>query len=150
MKPSPGRDLAVGVFVLIGLAALGVLSLQVGGIRIGADRTRLVATFDEIGGLKPRAAVVVAGVRVGEVASIHLDEDLRARVTLEVGAEHGLPLDTRAAIRTSGVLGDQYVALEPGGDDALLASGDEIAFTTDALSIERLIGQLVHGGGLDE
>jgi phospholipid/cholesterol/gamma-HCH transport system substrate-binding protein len=150
MQPSPLRDLIVGLFVALGLAAIAYLSVRVGGVGYGTHGgLQLYATFDEIGGLKPRAPVAVAGVTVGQVRAIGLDELLRARVTLDVDADLELPVDSSAAIRTQGLLGDQFIALEPGGEDALLAGGDEIEFTENALSIERLIGKFVHDSGIE-
>src|SRR5262245_94729 len=150
MQPSPVRDLIVGLFVAIGLAAIAYLSIQVGGVTY-AGRGGLVlhATFDQIGGLKARAPVSVAGVTVGQVREIGLDESLRARVTIEVEKNLSLPIDTSAAIQTAGLLGDQYIALEPGGEDDVLKNGDEIEFTESALSVERLIGKFVHDSGID-
>jgi phospholipid/cholesterol/gamma-HCH transport system substrate-binding protein len=151
MQASANRDLVVGVFVAIGLAAIGYLSIQVGGVSYkGAGGLTLYATFDEIGGLKQRAPVAIAGVTVGQVTDIALDDALRARVTLDVDAGLELPTDTSAGIRTSGLLGDQFIALEPGGEEQLLATGEEIAFTESALSIERLIGRFVHDSGIEE
>jgi len=150
MQPSPLRDLIVGLFVALGLAAIAYLSIRVGGVGYGGPGgLQLYATFDEIGGLKPRAPVAVAGVTVGQVRSIGLDDLLRARVMLDVDANLQLPVDSSAAIRTQGLLGDQFIALEPGGEDVLLAGGDEIEFTESALSIERLIGKFVHDSGID-
>jgi phospholipid/cholesterol/gamma-HCH transport system substrate-binding protein len=150
MQPSPVRDLIVGTFVAIGLAAIAYLSIQVGGVTYaGRGGLRLYATFDQIGGLKPRAPVAVAGVTVGQVRAIDLDDRLRARVTLDVEKGLQLPIDSSAAIQTQGLLGDQFIALEPGGEDALLADGDEIEFTESALSVERLIGKFVHDSGVD-
>jgi phospholipid/cholesterol/gamma-HCH transport system substrate-binding protein len=149
MQTTPGRDLAVGIFVLVGLAALAWLSIQVGGATLGGPGgLRLRATFDEIGGLTTRAPVVISGVKVGRVEGIDLNDDLRARVTLEVDEGLDLPVDTSAAIRTSGLLGDQYIALEPGAEDALLQNGEEIGFTESALSLEKLVGTLVHNVNL--
>lgn len=150
MQPSPVRDLIVGLFVAVGLAAIAYLSIQVGGVSY-AGRGGLVlhATFDQIGGLKPRAPVSVAGVAVGQVREIALDESLRARVTLEVDENISLPVDSSAAIHTEGLLGDQYIAIEPGGEDEQLKSGDEIEFTESALSVERLIGKFVHDSGIE-
>jgi phospholipid/cholesterol/gamma-HCH transport system substrate-binding protein len=145
------RDLVVGLFVLAGLGALGYLALQVGGVEgNGAGGLELKAEFSEIGGLKERAPVVVSGVRVGRVKRIELTPDLRAVVTLDVDAKYQLPTDSSAAIRTEGLLGQQFVALEPGAEDALLKSGDKIAFTESALSIERLVGDFVHGNDLEK
>lgn len=150
MQASPVRDLVVGVFVACGLATIAYLSIQVGGVSY-AGRGGLVlhATFDEIGGLKARAPVSIAGVTVGQVKSIELDELLRARVTLEVDADLELPVDSSAGIRTQGLLGDQLIALEPGAEDALLQNGEEFEFTESALSIERLIGRFVQNSGIE-
>ncbi|MGH0030496.1 MAG: outer membrane lipid asymmetry maintenance protein MlaD [Myxococcota bacterium] len=151
MQPSATRDLVVGCFVAIGLAALAYLSLQVGGLSYaGPGGFELRATFDEVGGLRPRAPVAVAGVTVGRVQRIELDEILRARVILDVDPTLELPVDTRAAVRTSGVLGDQFIALEPGGEEELLKSGDEIVFTDPALSLEKLIGKFVQDSGIED
>lgn len=151
MHSSPTRDLVVGIFVAAGLAAIGYLSIQIGGLTYkGAGGLQLYAVFDEIGGLKERAPVAIAGVTVGQVTGIALDELLRARVTLDLDAGLSLPVDSSAAVRTSGVLGDQFVALEPGGEDAMLESGEEIAYTENALSLERLIGKFVHDSGIQE
>jgi phospholipid/cholesterol/gamma-HCH transport system substrate-binding protein len=151
MSASPIRDLLVGLFVFAGIAAIAYLSVTVGGFswNTGPQRT-LYASFDEVGGLKPRAQVVIGGVRVGQVAKIELNGDFRARVTLEVDASLELSEDTSASIQTSGLLGDQYIALEPGGEDRNLEQGGEITYTQGAISIERLIGQLVQDFGVDE
>lgn len=150
MRPSPMRDLIVGLFVMAGLVAVGWLSLQVGGLNAGPGGLVLKASFDEIGGLKPRAPVVIGGVRVGQVSSIDLDEDLRARVTLEVDGGLELPVDTSAAIRTQGLLGDQLVALVPGAEEEVLRSGESLSFTESAVNIERLIGAFVHSTNVGE
>ena len=151
MQPSPVRDLVVGLFVLAGLGAVGYLSLQVGGLNYkGPTGFVLYAGFDEIGGLKPRAPVTISGVKVGQVAEIGLDENLRARVKLDLDPNLELPVDSSVAIRTAGLLGDQFIALEPGAEEDLLTDGEEIAFTENALSIERLVGKFVNDAGLDE
>jgi phospholipid/cholesterol/gamma-HCH transport system substrate-binding protein len=145
------RDFIVGLFVLAGLGSLAYLALQVGGMEgNGRGGLALSAEFSEIGGLKERAPVVVSGVRIGRVTSIELTPDLRAVVHLDVDARYQLPTDTSAAIRTEGLLGQQFVALEPGAEDALLKSGDQIAFTESAISIERLVGDFVHGNDLEK
>lgn len=149
MQSSPSRDLAVGLFVLIGLGALGYLSLNLGGMSLsGSGGLELHATFNQIGGLAERAPVVISGVKVGRVTRIELGQDLRARVTLDVDPGLELPVDTSASIRTAGLLGDQFLELEPGAEDELLAPGGEIALTESALSIEKLVGSLVHDAGL--
>ncbi len=145
MQSTSTRDLVVGVFVLAGIAAVAYLSIQLGGLSYaGPGGLSLVAHFDEIGGLAPRAPVVISGVKVGQVTRIELDEDLRARVFLDVDAGLELPIDTGASIRTEGLLGSQFIALDPGGDIELLRSGDAIDFTESAINIEKLIGTLVH------
>jgi phospholipid/cholesterol/gamma-HCH transport system substrate-binding protein len=147
------RDLLVGLFVLLGLAAIAYLSFSIGGVSYhGPGGLRIFATFDEIGSLKTRAQVVVGGVKVGQVKEIDLDRDFRARVELEVDGGLELPVDTSASVMTAGVLGDKYIELEPGGEEDILRSGDEIRFTQSAVVLERLIGKLVQnlGGGSSE
>jgi phospholipid/cholesterol/gamma-HCH transport system substrate-binding protein len=151
MSAAPTRDLIVGLFVFAGFAAISYLSVAVGGFRLNAGPQRtLYASFDEVGGLKPRAQVRIGGVRVGQVSRIGLDAEFRARVALEVDASLELSEDTSASIQTSGLLGDQYIALEPGGEERNLEEGDEIVYTQGAISIERLIGRLVHNFGVED
>ena len=151
MQRSPVRDLVVGLFVLFGLASIAYLSIQVGGLYYsGPSGFKLIATFDEVGDLKPRAAVVIAGVKVGQVVSIELDTILRARCELDVDPSLGLDVETSAAIMTAGLLGEKFVALEPGGSDEMLESGDEISRTVSALSIENLVGKFVNDADLGE
>ena len=151
MQPSATRDLVVGCFVAAGLAALAYLSLQVGGLSYkGGGGFELTATFDGVGGLRTRAPVSIAGVTVGRVEKIELDPTLRAKVTLDLDHKLELPVDTRAAVQTSGVLGDQFIALEPGGDEQMLEPGDQIEFTDSALSLERLIGKFVQNSGIED
>lgn len=146
---SSHRDIIVGLFVMLGLAAIAYLSLQVGGISYnGPGGFELIATFDEIGGLTPRAPVVISGVKVGQVTAIGLDEDLRAAVVLDLRPDLELSIDTSASIRTSGLLGNQFVALEPGGEIDLLSDGESVDFTESALNLEKLIGAFMHGSDL--
>jgi phospholipid/cholesterol/gamma-HCH transport system substrate-binding protein len=150
MSESPIRDFLVGVFVLIGLAAIAYLSIALGGASYrGPGGLELIVTFDQVGGLKSRSRVVVGGVKVGQISGISLDEDLRARVVLDIDERLELPTDTSAAILTSGVLGNQYIELEPGGEEAILKSGDEIEFTQSALILEQMISRLVQNLGVD-
>jgi len=146
MERSPTRDFIVGLFVLAGIAAIAYLSISVGGFSWhGKEGLRLSAKFDETGALTVRAPVVIAGVRVGEVSSISLDKNFRASVEMNLDPELKLPTDSSAAIVTAGVLGDRYIELQPGGDEKLLKSGDQITFTESAVILERLIGQLIYG-----
>jgi len=150
VNPSPGRDLVVGGFVLAGLLALAWLSFTVGGVDFeSGDQLVVRAKFDELGGLKTRAPVVISGVRVGQVSDIVLDDDYRARVTMRLDGRLQLPTDTTASIVTAGLLGDRYVVLQLGGDTKMLASGDEVSFTESAVLLERLLGKLVHDAGGD-
>ena len=144
MNRSPVRDLLVGLFVLAGLGAVAYLSIQVGGLTYtGPGGLVLYARFDEIGGLKPRAPVVIAGVSIGRVTEIALANS-RARVRMDLDGGLELPVDTSASIVTSGILGDRYISLQPGGDPEMLKSGEEVGFTESAVLLERLIGKLVH------
>ena len=145
MHRSPMRDFIVGLFVLAGLAALAYLSISVGGLSFSNNGGLLIyAAFDQIGGLKPRAPVVIAGVKVGQIESIALDKNFRGRAALDLRKDLQLPVDTSASIMTSGLLGDQYISLELGGDEKILHAGDEITITESAVLLERLIGKLIH------
>lgn len=139
-------DLWVGLFVCAGIGALLVLAMKVGnmsGISAG-DSYRIHANFDNIGGLKPRAPVKSAGVVVGRVADIIFDnEKFAARVTMTIGSNFKFPRDTTASILTSGLLGEQYVGLEGGGDDRVLAAGDTLRLTQSAVVLEKLISQFL-------
>ena len=149
MQSNASRDLVVGLFVLVGLGALAYLSLQVGGLEFGSqEKIVLRATFDDIGGLSERAPVRVAGVKIGQVSGISLDEDLRATVSMEIETGLDLSIDSSAAIRTAGLLGDQFIAVELGAEDESLQDGEEFSFTESALSIDKLVGRLVHDAGV--
>ena len=151
MHSNSTRDLIVGLFVLVGLAALAYLSLQVGGLEFGGnERIVLRATFDDVGGLSVRAPVRIAGVKIGQVSDIDLDEDLRAIVSLAVDEGLDLSIDSSAAIRTSGLLGDQFISVELGAEDEALKNGEEFVFTESAFSIDKLIGRLVHDAGVSD
>jgi phospholipid/cholesterol/gamma-HCH transport system substrate-binding protein len=110
---------------------------------------RLYASFDEVGGLAPRSPVVIGGVKVGQVKTIELSPsgDFRARVMIDIDKNLKLPDDTTAAILTQGVLGSQYIGLEPGGSDTMLEEDGEIAYTQSAVVIERLIGRVIQSLG---
>ena len=145
MHRNATRDFIVGLFVLAGIGAVAYLSFSVGGLTLRDDNgLALFATFDQVGGLKPRAKVEISGVRVGQVGTIGLDKDLRARVELDLSSTLKLPVDTTASIVTSGLLGDQYISLQLGAEEDTLKPGDEITFTESAIILERLIGQFIH------
>jgi phospholipid/cholesterol/gamma-HCH transport system substrate-binding protein len=145
MNRSPVRDFIVGCFVLAGLGAIAYLSISVAGLSYGGPGgLTLYATFDQTGGLKPRAPVVIAGVKVGQVKAITLDQNARARAEFDLDNSLKIPTDTTASIVTSGILGDRYISLQLGGDTEFLKPGDEIGFTESAVILERLIGKLIH------
>lgn len=142
-------DLLVGLFVLLGFAALVFLAVRAGnmsGSLALSDTYETVARFDNIGGLKPRAAVRSAGVVVGRVTAIRFDDKTyQAEVTLALDRRYEFPKDTFAKIMTSGLLGEQYIGLEPGGDPQMLKPGDRITLTQSAVVLENLIGQFLYG-----
>jgi len=141
-------DLWVGVFVTAGLLALLTLALKVGNASTvsASDGYSVFGQFENIGGLKPRAPVKSAGVVVGRVGAISFDDQkFSARVTIRIDKRYKFPKDTSASILTSGLLGEQYIGLDAGGDSASLNEGDEIKITQSAVVLEKLIGQFLYG-----
>ncbi|MCF8197339.1 MAG: outer membrane lipid asymmetry maintenance protein MlaD [Sulfuritalea sp.] len=139
-------DLWVGFFVAVGLGALLFLALKVGNMAStsSGDTYAIQAKFDNIGGLKVRGAVKSAGVVVGRVTDIQFDaEAYQAVVTIRIDARYRFPRDTFATINTSGLLGEQYIGLEVGGDMAMLKEGDKIKKTQSAVVLEKLISQFM-------
>lgn len=139
-------DAWVGAFVALGLAGLLFLALKVGNLAsFSTDQTyRVQAKFANIGGLKVRAPVKSAGVVVGRVADIRFDtESYEAIVTVNVGTQYQFPRDTSAKILTSGLLGEQYIGLEAGGDGVMLKNGDRLRLTQSAVVLENLISQFL-------
>ncbi|MBU3719954.1 MAG: outer membrane lipid asymmetry maintenance protein MlaD [Burkholderiaceae bacterium] len=140
-------NLAVGAFVLLGILALLFMALQVSNLSTGSSGStyELKASFDNIGGLKPRAAVRSAGVLVGRVRQIQFDDQqYQALVILDMDARYQFPKDTSAKILTSGLLGDNYIGLEPGGDLEMLKAADRIRMTQSAVVLENLISQFLY------
>jgi phospholipid/cholesterol/gamma-HCH transport system substrate-binding protein len=146
-------EIFVGLFVALGLLALLFLALKaanLGSFAGGGDTYTLQARFDNIGGLKSRAPVRSAGVNVGRVTSVTLDATTyQGVVTMEINKGVNFPKDSSAKIQTAGLLGDQYVGLEPGGDEKLLAAGDVITQTQSAVVLENLIGQFLYNKAAD-
>ena len=141
-------DVWVGLFVLLGIIALVFLALRAGNLSsFSFGETYAVhARFDNIGGLKVRAPVKSAGVVVGRVAGIRFDDkSYQAVVTLNVEKPYEFPADSSASILTSGLLGEQYIGLDAGGDDRMLIAGDSITLTQSAVVLERLISQFLYG-----
>lgn len=151
MQNNRAMDVSVGLFILLGLAAMLVLAAQtIGQGKLNSGESYLVmARFDHIGDLKVRAPVSLAGVTIGRVESIVADPvDFQAVVMLRIDASFdGLPADTGAMIESSGLLGGKHVALEPGGDIEVLQDRDEILLTQSSISIENLIGKYMLKGG---
>ena len=140
-------DLWVGIFAVIGIGAMLFLSLKVANLASfsAADSYRINASFDNIGGLKVRAAVKSAGVVVGRVGEIRFDNgSFEAVVSLDIDARYQFPKDSSAKILTSGLLGDQYIGLSAGGDSASLKNGDTLKLTQSAIVLENLIGQFLY------
>ncbi len=140
-------ELVVGLFVLLGIAALFLLTLQVSTANDlkPQESYRVVATFDNVGSLKPRAPVTLAGVRIGRVLDIRINTTtFQAEVTLGIDNKYNmLPDDSNASILTAGLLGEQYIGITPGGSQNVLKNGDRIRFTQSAMVLENLIGQFV-------
>ena len=140
-------DLWVGLFVAAGIGALLFLALKVGSmstVRM-ADSYQVSAHFANIGGLKVRAPVKSAGVVVGRVSAISFDDETyEAEVVFSLDKRHEFPRDTSASILTSGLLGEQYIGLEAGGDSVKLKNGDQVKLTQSAIVLENLIGQFLY------
>lgn len=140
-------EIAVGIFMVLGFIALFFLAMQVsnlGNLNTG-DSYVVTARFDNIGGLKAKAPVTMAGVEIGRVKAIRYDKkDFRAVAELSIYAQYDeIPDDTFAKILTAGLLGEQYVGLDPGGSLNNLTDGSEIALTQSALVLEEVIGQFI-------
>lgn len=154
MKSTHQIEITAGIFLLLGIGALIFLAVQAtgaGGVLSGGSY-EVTAKFSNIGGLKPGANVSMAGVTIGAVDGIQLDHaSLEARVTMRISDRYDdLPEDTSAAIYTSGLLGDQYVGLEPGGATEPLQDGDQILITQSAVVLEQLIGKYLFNSQKDE
>ena len=151
------NDVWVGLFVLIGAVAILFLALQSANLLTLSFQTSysVHSKFDNVGGLKPKAAVRSAGVVVGRVEKIVFDDkSFQARVTLAMESRHTFPKDSSLKILTSGLLGEQYLGIEPGADEKTLVAGDTISNTQSAMVLESLIGQFLYskaaeGGGAD-
>lgn len=142
------RETAVGIFVLIGLLCTAWLTIKLGRMEIvSGEGYTLSARFNSVSGLRAGADVEMAGVPVGKVASIRLDPArAQAVVTLRLDKSVRLSDDTIASVKTSGLIGDKYINLAPGGSDKTLESGGEISETESAVDIESLIGKYAFGG----
>lgn len=140
-------EIWVGIFVAAGAAALFMLAMKVSNLASYTDDEGYVITakFEDASGLKVRSPVAMAGVRLGRVTDIRFDnQSLEAIVTMRIESQYNtLPKDTSASIYTAGLLGEKYVGLEPGGDEASLQDGDRLKLTQSSMVLEKLIGQFV-------
>lgn len=146
------NDVWVGLFVLIGAAAVLFLALQSANLlTLNYQKSyRVNARFDNVGGLKPKAAVRSAGVVVGRVESIVFDDKtFQASVMLAMQSQYAFPKDSSLKVLTSGLLGEQYLGIEPGPDDGMLADGDRISNTQSAVVLENLIGKFLYSKAAD-
>ncbi len=148
MDKNRSLEFFVGVFMVLGMLALLFLALQsanLGSFSFGARSYEVTAAFDNIGGLKPRAAIKSAGVVVGRVKAISFDsETFQAQVLMDMDAKYAFPADSSAKILTAGLLGEQYIGIEPGADEANLKNGDRIKRTQSAVVLENLISQFLY------
>lgn len=141
-------EMMVGTFMLIGILCLGYVSIKLGKMEImGGDFYTVVASFDSVSGLKPGAKVEVAGVEVGKVDRIALDPKSGDRALAYLKIQSGVKItdDVIASVRTSGIIGDKFIKLRPGGSDVMLKNNDTIRETESAIDIEELISKFIHG-----
>jgi phospholipid/cholesterol/gamma-HCH transport system substrate-binding protein len=138
-------ETAVGLFMLLGIAALAWLSIKLGNVEIGSGNNIPVeAEFTSVQGLKSGAGVEIAGVEIGTIKSIDI-RDYKAIVKMEIRKDIALQEDSIASIRTRGLIGDKYISISPGGSDRLIKPGGRIRETEPPLDFEKLIGQFIHG-----
>ncbi len=141
-------ETAVGIFVIIGIVCVGYLTIKLGKMEVlGSNTYPLYARFESISGLKTGASVEMAGVQIGQVETISLDLETRMAL-VRVKIQNGMTLkeDVIASVTTSGLIGDKYINLSPGGSDIILKPGEEITETESAVNLEALISKYVFGG----
>ncbi len=141
-------ELTVGIFMLLGIICLGYLSVKLGKMEIlGSNDYRISARFDSVSGLKSGARVELAGVEIGTVETIGLANagGDQAEITLKIRNGITLTDDTIASVRTSGIIGDKFIKLRPGGSDQILKNGGKIRETESAIDIEELVSKFIHG-----
>jgi phospholipid/cholesterol/gamma-HCH transport system substrate-binding protein len=139
-------ELAVGIFLLIGILCLGYIAVKLGKLEvIGGDYYTVYADFTKAGSIKPGSSVEIAGVGVGKVKSILLDKDYQAHVGLQINSQVKLQEDAIASVKTKGLIGENYIQITPGGSDKMLADGGKIRETESAVDIEELISKYVFG-----
>lgn len=141
-------ELVVGIFMLVGILCLGYLSIKLGKMElIGGNNYRISARFDSVSGLKPGARVELAGVEIGSVERIGLSNASgdQAEVTMKIKDGIKITDDVIASVRTSGIIGDKFIKLKPGGSDQQLKNGGRIRETESAIDIEELVSKFIHG-----
>jgi len=145
-------QILVGIFVMLGIAAVSYLAIKLGsGALIHGDTYLVEARFANSGGLHPGSSVLVAGVPIGRVDAVKMDTtDYSAIATLRISTQLRLPTDSMASIKTSGLIGNKYVALSPGADEVFLAPGERIILTESAVDLESLIGRMAFGSVQEE
>lgn len=147
MKQTKNLELMVGLFVFLGLASLLVLAFNISNLGSSLKSPSVYtvqARFDNVGGLRTRAKVTLSGVNIGRVTSVAYDQKVaRALVTMEIESEYPLSTDTQASIYTAGLLGEQYISLEPGAEDEVLTDGGSIYLSQSALVLEEIVGKVL-------
>jgi phospholipid/cholesterol/gamma-HCH transport system substrate-binding protein len=141
-------EMTVGIFMLIGMLCLGYISIKLGKMEImGGDYYTVSAVFDSVSGLKPGARVEVAGVEVGKVERISLDPKSGDQAVAHLKIKTGINItdDVIASVRTSGIIGDKFIKLKPGGSDKFLTNNGKIRETESAIDIEELVSKFIHG-----
>ena len=141
------QETLVGIFVLIGILCVGYLTVKLGKMEfIGGDVYKIIAKFDSVAGLKSDSSVQMAGVEIGRVTQIILDtKSLEAVVTMKINKGVPIQEDAIASVKTSGLIGDKYISIQPGGSDEILRAGGIITETESAIDIESLISKYVFG-----
>ncbi|MBN2653767.1 MAG: outer membrane lipid asymmetry maintenance protein MlaD [Nitrospirae bacterium] len=139
-------ELSVGIFLLIGMLALGYLSIKLGKMEvIGSGGYSVYAKFEKAGGVKSGAVVEIAGVQVGKVKSVVLDKDYQALMEFTIQEGVKIQDDAIASVRTKGLIGEKYILITPGGSDRFVTKGNKIRETESPVDIEELIGKYVFG-----
>jgi len=141
-------EMMVGIFMVIGILCLGYVSIKLGKMElVGGDYYTVSAGFDSVSGLKPGARVEVAGVEVGKVDRITLDAKSGDRALAYLKIKTGVKItdDVIASVRTSGIIGDKFIKLKPGGSEKMLKNNDQIRETESAIDIEELVSKFIHG-----
>ena len=147
MNKTKNLEIMVGVFVFLGLASLVVLAFNISNLGSSLSSPSVYAVqahFDNVGGLRTRAKVTLSGVNIGRVISVGYDSKFsRALVRMEIDTQYKLSSDTQASIYTAGLLGEQYISLEPGAEDEVLTDGDSIYLSQSALVLEEIVGKVL-------